>query len=59
MTVTATNAAGNRDTASSMVEIDTFVNRLASAAGQVEGDDIVNNAEASDGITLNGVVEEG
>ena len=59
VTVTATDAAGNRDTASSMVEIDTFVNRLASAAGQVEGDDIVNNAEASDGITLNGVVEEG
>lgn len=59
VTVTATDAAGNRATDASTINIDTFVNRLANAPGQVEGDDIVNNAEASDGITLNGVVEEG
>ena len=59
VTVTARDAAGNVDTATSTLEVDTFVNRLANAAVQVEGDDIVNNAEAADGITLNGVVEEG
>lgn len=59
VTVTARDAAGNVDTATSTLEVDTVVNRLANAPGQVEGNDIVNNAEAADGITLNGVVEEG
>ena len=59
VTVVATDAAGNLDTASGAVVIDTFVNRLSNGATMVEGDDVVNRAEASDGITLNGNVEEG
>ena len=59
VTVQASDAAGNTDIAYSNVTVDTFVNELASAPGRVEGDDIVNNAEASDGIVLNGVVEQG
>lgn len=59
VTVRASDAAGNTDTAHSAVKVDTFVNRLETVPGKVEGDDIVNNAEAADGITLNGVVEAG
>ena len=56
--VTATDAAGNVATTNGTVQLDTYVNRLANV-GVVEGDDIVNNAEAADGITLQGVVEQG
>ena len=52
VTVVATDAAGNLDTASGSVEIDTYVNRLNTSSTMVEGDDVVNRAEASDGITL-------
>lgn len=57
--VTATDSAGNVDIANSNVVVDTFVDRLASDPGKVEGDDIVNNAEMSNGVTLTGVVEAG
>ncbi|WP_458790161.1 BapA/Bap/LapF family prefix-like domain-containing protein [Yoonia sp. MH D7] len=59
VSVVATDTAGNRDTASGSITIDTYVNRLASSTSKVEHDDIVNKAEASDGIVLNGVVETG
>ncbi len=58
VTVTATDDAGNVATTSGTVQLDTYVNRLASS-GVVEGDDVVNNVEASDGIVLRGVVEQG
>ena len=58
VTVRSFDAAGNSDTASSTVVVDTYVNRLDNV-GVVEGDDVVNIAEASNGITLRGVVEEG
>ncbi len=58
VTVTATDAAGNVATTNGTVQLDTYVNRLANV-GVVEGDDVVNNAEAADGITLQGVVEQG
>ena len=58
VTVTATDAAGNSASASGTVQIDTIVNRLT-IAGPVEGDDLVNRAEALDGIRLNGTVEAG
>ncbi len=58
VTVTATDAAGNVATTSGTVQLDTYVNRLANV-GVVEGDDVVSNAEAADGITLQGVVEQG
>ena len=56
--VTATDTAGNVATDSGIVRLDTWVNRLEST-GNVENDNVVNNAEASDGITLTGVVEQG
>lgn len=59
VTVQASDAAGNTDAAQSSLTVDTFVNRLESAPSMVEGDDVVNSAEAADGITLNGVVEVG
>ena len=58
VTATATDPAGNVDTISTTVDIDTIVNQLT-ADGPVEGNDVVSAAEASDGITLNGMVEAG
>jgi hypothetical protein len=57
--VKSTDDAGNVATTSGSVNIDTYVNRLEFGDQKVEGDDIVNNAEASDGLTLGGVVEAG
>ncbi|KPP91998.1 MAG: putative flagellar system-associated repeat [Rhodobacteraceae bacterium HLUCCA08] len=58
LTVIATDPAGNVADISKQVQIDTIVNELT-AAGPVEGDDVVNAAEAADGITLTGTVEVG
>ena len=59
VSVTATDAAGNTASASTTVDYDTFVNRLGFTGGAIEGDDVINKAEAADGVTLTGVVEEG
>jgi hypothetical protein len=59
VTVTATDAAGNVATTTGNVEVDTFVNRLEFSGSTVEGDDVVNNAEAADGVTFGGSVEVG
>ncbi len=59
VSATATDAAGNTATTDTSIDYDTYVNRLAFDDGAVEGDDVINNAEASDGVTLTGVVEEG
>ncbi len=58
MTATATDPAGNTSVITDTVQVDTIVSRLTSS-DPVEGDNIVNAAEASDGITLNGTVEVG
>ncbi len=58
VTVTSTDAAGNSASASGTVVVDTYVNELANV-GVVEGNDVVNINEASDGIVLRGVVEAG
>ncbi|SLN19245.1 Ig-like domain-containing protein [Pseudooctadecabacter jejudonensis] len=58
MTATATDAAGNVSVISDTVEIDTYVNRLTSS-DPVEGNNVVNGAEAADGVTLTGTVEAG
>jgi len=58
VTVQSFDAAGNSATASSVVVVDTYVNELDNV-GVVEGNDVVNINEASDGIILRGVVEEG
>ena len=59
VSATATDAAGNTATTQTTVDFDTFVNRLDFAPGDIEGDQVINNAEAADGVTLNGVVEAG
>ncbi|WP_375280564.1 Ig-like domain-containing protein [Pseudooctadecabacter sp.] len=56
MTATATDPAGNVAVITDTVEIDTYVNNLTTA-DPVEGDNIVNRAEAEDGVTLTGTVE--
>ena len=58
VTATATDIAGNTADISHQVRVDTIVNTLT-VNGPVEGDDLVNRAEAGDGITLTGRVEVG
>ncbi|MCF2870271.1 Ig-like domain-containing protein [Octadecabacter sp. G9-8] len=58
MKATATDPAGNVSVITSSVEVDTWVNNLTTA-DPVEGDNVVNAAEAADGVTLNGTVEAG
>jgi hypothetical protein len=59
MTATATDAAGNVDTASTSVRVDTEAGVLTISSAPVEGDDIVNEAEASDGVVLTGTADPG
>ncbi len=59
VSVTSTDAAGNVATTSGTVEIDTFVNLHDFNGNKVEGDNVVNNTEAADGVTLGGSVESG
>jgi len=57
ISATATDLAGNTRSLTHGVRIDTIVDPLTMAA--VETDDLVNRAEALDGITLTGTVEIG
>lgn len=59
VSATATDVAGNTATTTTTVDYDTYVNRLAFDDGAVETDDVINAAEAADGVTLTGVVEQG
>ncbi|NSY37764.1 Ig-like domain-containing protein [Leisingera sp. ANG59] len=58
VTATATDAYGNTETVTGTVRVDTITS-VAIDANQAGGDDIVNNAEASDGVTLTGTAEVG
>lgn len=58
VTATATDAFGNTETATGTIRVDT-INSVAIDAGQSGGDDLVNNAEASAGVTLTGTGEPG
>ncbi len=58
MLATATDAAGNTRTASQDVSVDTEASSLT-ISGPVEGDDIVNEVEASDGVVLTGTADPG
>ncbi|QFT45276.1 hypothetical protein FIU97_01695 [Roseivivax sp. THAF40] len=51
---TATDAAGNVDTLTQNVVVDTVAGQLQISAAPVEADDVVNAEEASDGVTLTG-----
>ncbi|MEP1768703.1 MAG: Ig-like domain-containing protein [Sulfitobacter sp.] len=59
MTATATDAAGNVDTATTSVTVDTDAGVLTIDSTPVEGDDVVNEAEASDGVVLTGTADAG
>ncbi len=58
MTATATDAAGNTRSTTQAVNVDTEASILT-IAGPVEGDDIINRAEASDGVMLSGNADPG
>lgn len=59
MTATATDAAGNMDTATTSVAVDTEAGLLTIDSTPVEGDDVVNEDEASDGVVLTGTADAG
>lgn len=58
VSVTSTDTAGNTATATADLHVDTLVDPLTLDSG-VEGDDVVNLTERSDGVTLTGTVEPG
>lgn len=58
ITASIRDAAGNYKEVSDTVEIDTVVNPFNFSAGQIEGNDIINHAEAQNGgVTFDGQVE--
>ncbi|WP_263047927.1 Ig-like domain-containing protein [Roseovarius pelagicus] len=58
LSVDVTDAAGNTSSINDTVRVDTLVNQLE-RAGAIETDNVVNAAEALDGVTLTGTVEPG
>ncbi|WP_136439772.1 Ig-like domain-containing protein [Pacificoceanicola onchidii] len=59
LTATSTDAAGNTDTLTQSVQVDTEAGILTISPAPVEGDDVVNFAEASDGVVLTGTSNPG
>ncbi len=59
MTATATDAAGNVDTITQSVRVDTDAGVLTISPAPIEGDDVINQAEASDGVVLSGTADPG
>ncbi|MEX0305508.1 MAG: Ig-like domain-containing protein [Leisingera sp.] len=59
VTVTSTDEAGNTATATADLQVDTLVDPLTLDSGSIEGDNVVNKSERSDGVTLTGTVEPG
>ncbi len=58
VTATATDAAGNTSLLTHDVVVDTVANSLA-LSRPIEGDDVINGQEASDGVVLSGASEPG
>ncbi|WP_299688008.1 Ig-like domain-containing protein [uncultured Tateyamaria sp.] len=58
MTATATDAAGNISSTTQAVNVDTEASVLT-IAGPIETDDVINGAEASDGVLLSGNADPG
>ncbi|WP_299292702.1 Ig-like domain-containing protein [uncultured Tateyamaria sp.] len=54
----ATDAAGNTTTASGTIMVDTVTEVTINTAG-IEGDGVINAAEAADGVTLTGTAQAG
>ncbi|MEB8386835.1 Ig-like domain-containing protein [Rhodobacteraceae bacterium KMM 6894] len=59
MVTTATDAAGNVQTITTPVSIDTDPNALGINTGSIEGDGVVNAAEATDGVQVTGTATPG
>ncbi|GAA4215744.1 hypothetical protein GGQ68_002751 [Sagittula marina] len=59
LTAVTTDLAGNTDTLTQNVVIDTDAGRLTISPDPVEGDDVVNMVEASDGVVLTGTSDPG
>ncbi len=59
ITAYTVDAAGNELTRSDTVMVDTFVRNFAVSANPVTSDNIVNNAEQGQGVTLSGATEPG
>ncbi|RDD65551.1 hypothetical protein DU478_14000 [Thalassococcus profundi] len=59
ITATITDPAGNTLTRTDSVRVDTEVLNFGVSGAAVEGDDVVNAAEASDGLVLTGTTEPG
>ena len=59
MSATATDAAGNMETITRDVVVDRDAGVLTINDAPIEGDDVVNAAEASDGVTITGTSNPG
>ncbi|MFW2589150.1 Ig-like domain-containing protein [Sagittula sp. SSi028] len=59
ITATITDSAGNTLTRTDSVQIDTEVLNFATSTDKVEGDNVINADEASNGFTLTGTSEPG
>ena len=57
VTVTATDLRGNVTTVTDQIQVDTVAPSVS--MGTIEGDNIINAAEAADGVTLTGFAEVG
>ncbi|WP_370313248.1 beta strand repeat-containing protein [Sagittula sp.] len=59
ITAQIVDSAGNTLTRTDSVKVDTEVQNFATSTDPVEGDNVINAAEASDGFTLKGTTEPG
>ncbi|QRF67759.1 Ig-like domain-containing protein [Ponticoccus alexandrii] len=59
ISATISDSAGNTLTRTDSVRVDTEVLNFAASGEPVEGDNVINAAEASDGFTLTGTTEPG
>ncbi|WP_417249629.1 Ig-like domain-containing protein [Celeribacter sp.] len=59
LSAVATDAAGNTATTSSTVRVDTVAGDVALSSNPVEGDDVINYVEASDGVWITGTATPG
>ena len=59
LVLTATDAAGNTRSESEQVTFDTDAGTLTLSSDPIEGDDVVNAAEASDGVVIHGTSDPG
>jgi len=59
MTVTSTDAAGNVDTLTQAVEVDTEAGILTLSRAPIEGDNVINHEESLDGVVIRGTSDPG